>query len=468
MKLEVNGMWSINNANIDIGKINIIGGNNSTGKSTTSKLLYCFIKSSTENGRNLAIQDITKEIKRFLRSVKNFFGQETYEEMKRDVEPITLPFAHPTMKENVTIEEVSDVYDNLIDSLRRGLSRLEISKNQYDGLKEIKLQNIKHKNEFLLNEGVDITYNDSTSNRAKGLVDIVRDFVGVGAIISTAKNDPFKIYEVAMKKLFQAEFNITKFNDPETYVKWYGDGFSYCLHNDKENKEFALTAEGEYEFKNVYYLDSFSILDTKMERIVTEHTDSLNKDIQSINLESNDDFDEEFDQKTKEIERKINEILHGKIEYEDNLYKYYFENRVSSSMINTASGIKQIGIIQLLLSKHKLKDGSFFIIDEPEVNLHPEWQFKLAEILVILAKNANITLYINSHSPIFIESIDAFAEYYDMEEEINYYLTEESEVKYKYNFTKVESNELYRVYANLGNVYKLVDQLRLNKRLERD
>ena len=44
MKLEINEMWSINNANIDIGKINIIGGNNSTGKSTTSKLLYCFLK----------------------------------------------------------------------------------------------------------------------------------------------------------------------------------------------------------------------------------------------------------------------------------------------------------------------------------------------------------------------------------------------------------------------------------------
>ena len=32
MKLEINEMWSINNANIDIGKINIIGGNSQSFK----------------------------------------------------------------------------------------------------------------------------------------------------------------------------------------------------------------------------------------------------------------------------------------------------------------------------------------------------------------------------------------------------------------------------------------------------
>lgn len=54
-----------------------------------------------------------------------------------------------------------------------------------------------------------------------------------------------------------------------------------------------------------------------------------------------------------------------------------------------------------------------------------------------------------------------------MQNDINYYLAEESEVEEKYNFNKIESNELYRIYTNLGNVYKLVDKLRLKKRLNR-
>lgn len=89
------------------------------------------------------------------------------------------------------------------------------------------------------------------------------------------------------------------------------------------------------------------------------------------------------------------------------------------------------------------------IIDEPEVNLHPEWQFRFAEILVILAKELDITIYLNSHSPTFIESIDAFSEFYDMEEDIYYYLTRESEIEGKFDFIKVNSNELYKIMTIL-------------------
>lgn len=104
------------------------------------------------------------------------------------------------------------------------------------------------------------------------------------------------------------------------------------------------------------------------------------------------------------------------------------------------------------------------IIDEPEVNLHPTWQFKFAEILVLLAKDLDITLYINSHSPMFIESIAAFTEFYDMPNDVNYYLTEEVE-EGKYNFNKIPSNKLYKIYNHLGNVYDLIDDLRLEKYL---
>ena len=143
------------------------------------------------------------------------------------------------------------------------------------------------------------------------------------------------------------------------------------------------------------------------------------------------------------------------------------EGYVQTFNFDTPSGIKQIGIIQLLLLNGKLRKDGYLIIDEPEVNLHPEWQFKFAEILVLLAKDLNITIYLNSHSPFFIEAIDAFTEFYDMEEEITYYLTEESEVKGKYNFAKIKSDELYRIYDNLGNAYDLINQIRLRKKLDR-
>ena len=81
-------------------------------------------------------------------------------------------------------------------------------------------------------------------------------------------------------------------------------------------------------------------------------------------------------------------------------------------MGDTSSGIKQIGIIQILLANRKLKENSLLIIDEPEVNLHPEWQIKFAEILCILANDLNVYVYINTHSPMFIEAMSIFSEYY--------------------------------------------------------
>ena len=112
--------------------------------------------------------------------------------------------------------------------------------------------------------------------------------------------------------------------------------------------------------------------------------------------------------------------------------------------------MKQIGTIQLLLLCNMLKEDTYLIIDEPEINLHPEWQFKFAEVLVLLAKDLNTTIYLNSHSPFFIEAIDAFTEFYDMQDDVNYYLTEKSEVVGKYNFNKIESDELYKIYDNLN------------------
>ena len=43
MILELENIGPIDSAKINIGKVNIIGGKNSTGKSTSSKLLYCFL-----------------------------------------------------------------------------------------------------------------------------------------------------------------------------------------------------------------------------------------------------------------------------------------------------------------------------------------------------------------------------------------------------------------------------------------
>ena len=131
-------------------------------------------------------------------------------------------------------------------------------------------------------------------------------------------------------------------------------------------------------------------------------------------------------------------------------------------MQNTASGIKQIGVIQLLLSNRKLKEDSFLIIDEPEVNLHPKWQFKLAEILTLLVCELNIKIYINSHCPLFIEAMEVFTKKYGLDEDTNYYMSEKSDNPDAYDIVgKYDLDNLYELYENLAEPYNLIDSIDL-------
>ena len=46
MDLEITNFGQISDAKINLKKINVVGGVNSSGKSIVSKLLYCLIKSA--------------------------------------------------------------------------------------------------------------------------------------------------------------------------------------------------------------------------------------------------------------------------------------------------------------------------------------------------------------------------------------------------------------------------------------
>lgn len=62
LMLEIKDVGPIINANIEISKINIIGGQNSTGKSTASKLLYCFLRANSSNRQELATESLLNQI----------------------------------------------------------------------------------------------------------------------------------------------------------------------------------------------------------------------------------------------------------------------------------------------------------------------------------------------------------------------------------------------------------------------
>ena len=121
-----------------------------------------------------------------------------------------------------------------------------------------------------------------------------------------------------------------------------------------------------------------------------------------------------------EINNKIKEIISGefKINREDGGIGFYKKNGNKVMLVrpnNIATGVKSLGLFQLLLNANIVAPNSLLIFDEPEVHLHPDWEIKYAEIFVLLAQ-FKIPILLSTHSPYFIQAIYKYSEKYFKEE----------------------------------------------------
>lgn len=261
-----------------------------------------------------------------------------------------------------------------------------------------------------------------------------------------------------IKDLLRSEFDITGPQENKGIACIYNDDFSYAI----DFKNYKFNKEGDLNISKVFYFDSFSLFDNKAGgTYFLEHVKSLEEALEIS------DFDNSRDD--LEVEKLIKEILGGEIKKENGELFFIRENGVKTHMKNTSSGVKQMAIIQTLLMNNELEPNSFLIMDEPEVNLHPEWQIKFAKILVLLAKELDLSIYIASHSPFFIEAIELYSQYYDLIDESFFYLTQKADEKY--DVKKIDSNNLEEIYRNLGQPYDILDEIKMDlmfKKLDGD
>jgi len=258
--------------------------------------------------------------------------------------------------------------------------------------------------------------------------------------------------------LLESEFDITGPQENNDYACVYGEDFEYSI----DFKNFKFENKGLYDLTKVFYFDSFSLFDNKLGgTCFLEHVKSLEDALEIKGTSDRDDL---------EVEKLIKEILGGEIRKENGELFFVRENGFKSHMKNTSSGVKQVAIIQTLLNNNELEPNSFLIMDEPEVNLHPEWQIKFAKILVLLVKELDLSIYIASRSPFFIEAIELYSQYYDLIDESYFYLTQKAE-GYQYDIVSVDSNNLEEIYRNLGEPYNILDGIKMDlmfKKLDGD
>ena len=422
--LDITDFGPINNANIELKKLNIIAGTNGSGKTTSSKLLYCFLTSTSDEKDYLTNMSINRRIRSNINYLlDNFeFEFESYLELTN-------------LNHNLPIKSTDNSHNpQLSDDIN--LLKKIVNESQ-----------IKNKEEYLEK------------------INAIESALEINSI------EHRQFFEVS-NYLLSSEFRINDLKIDKSDVKFYGkqndNEFLYKLDYNESKFGFVIDKGdlNSVNIKNIIYIDSLSIFNSKSisESVILNkqpyHLRFLSR-ILSTHKNNDDVYESLFNQKLDEFNDKITELLGGFIYYNDEKEEFFFKkDNKDYSMNDTASGVKQLGIIQMLISNRILTENSFLIIDEPEVNLHPEWQFKFAEILTLLAHELNVTIYINTHSPLFIEALEVYSGKYGLVDESKFYLSEEDESG-KYNFREIKRKSLNQLYDNLGKPYEIIDEIRI-------
>ena len=364
IQLEIKNIGPIHEANIDLGKLNIIGGANSTGKSTSSRLLYCFLFSASKEGKNY--------------------------------------------------------YDGMVGAEKSQMGDSSSSQiNQNEKYMEVMLEIFQSEFDY---SPVDNEYGIGTAS-----------FKG------------------------EADENNNDFD------------WTLYVGHDESGTELRQKLDDPLFLGNVVYMDSISPLEVMRLEDNMKMPHHFKALFDKFRYKSERDVDEDLNLR---FSSKITDLIHGRFEYmEDDLdcngegFKFERDN-VSFSMKTSSSGLKQIGSIQMLINNNQLARNDFLIIDEPEVNLHPEWQVRLAELLVLLVHDLNVTVYVNSHSPHFIEAIEVLSVKYRLRDETRFYMTRFVEEFNKYDFVELDYSNLRELYRNLGNPYNEINKIRLENDLK--
>lgn len=92
---------------------------------------------------------------------------------------------------------------------------------------------------------------------------------------------------------------------------------------------------------------------------------------------------------------------------------------------NVSTGVKAMAFLEYALRIGAITKSDILVFDEPEINLHPEWQIIYARVLVMLQKKMDLRIIITTHSPYFIRALECLSYTNEIMDKLNIYLFEQ-------------------------------------------
>lgn len=382
MKLSIQNIGKIHEADIELNGITVIAGENNTGKSTVSKVLYSMFSSS---------YNLEEQIKRNrYKSIENSIMQMSYS---------TLEHTKPYYAINDMLIELQQ-----LDSYDKEVIKVIIERY--------------------------IPYNDETFSR-----DLDQDYTEYlyGRIIERLNISDEEIVHSMTQSNFKEEFNdqINNIHSQKTgriVLEVKGVKVEAIIKKDILTR---LTHPINFNTELIY-IDNPFILDEKegllgrKGRTIIGHREHLRKKL--LNPSPNDNVIESLvsNKKLENIYNKISTICSGEIKKSKSNSIGYLEadSEEVLHVRNLSAGLKTFVIIKKLLMDGVIEENGTIILDEPEIHLHPEWQLLFAELIVLIQKEFNMHILLTTHSPYFMRAIEVYSVKYGIGEKCNYYLAE--------------------------------------------
>jgi len=372
MKLSIRNVGKLKEADVEINGITVIAGENNTGKSTVSKTLFSLFN-GFYNFDNKMLELKSGDIRNiFLRFIKN---------LNRENSNILIDIPDKIVKDTSYKFDRNKLI-KLIQENRNFISIEylgEVSEKIFDILNIKDEEYLENTISYILNNEFDNQINTIWSN-------------DLGEIALKIKENELKL-KIKNNKVIKIE-NKINLRSEVIYI----------------DDPFVIDNLNEYKWRDINYLENHrESLETKLIGEKNEKTFS-EKIIAKNNLQ--------------QITEKLKEVINGEIKFYQGKWVYKFENNNELNLKNLSAGLKSFAILKRLIENGNLEEKGIVILDEPEIHLHPEWQIKFAELIVLLQKEFGMHILLTTHSPYFLNAIEVFSERHKIDDKCKYYVAE--------------------------------------------
>lgn len=432
MEIFIKNIGKVKEANIKIDGITVIAGENDTGKSTISKSLFTVFNSFYNIDKkiigqyNSSIENII--IKNFSENL-DFINDSSLKKL----------FPDNLIINSIALKNKNRIYDSFSESIPSLLAY-----GITDNLKIYKSNSLKLKNDILMY----LKYHNSEINNIDKVIKKIEEILNVSnketekSILTENLNNEFN---KQINNIFSDKNGIIEIKIKDKKIK------IEILENEIKNIE--KTCEININTESLYLDDPF-IIDSNFYNNLSNHKEFLRyKLFSEIEDKTNNIEKIIITKKLENIYKKLNSICSGyMIESNKNTNDFSYKlNNKELDIKNLSAGLKTFVILKTLLEKGILEENGIIILDEPEIHLHPAWQVIFAELIVLIQKEFNMHILLNTHSPYFLNAIEIYAEKHNIKEKCNFYSAYLSG-----QFSKFEdvTNNIEEIYSKLARPFQ--------------